>query len=90
MLKRVAVLALMLWGSMAFVGPQKASAQDYYYGGRNDSRYYRNDNRWRNERRENRWREHEWRERERRERAWRQQQWKRNRYHDRYYNGYRY
>ena len=78
--------------------PQKAVAQDYYYGGRNDNRYYRDDHRRRDDqRRDERWREHEWRERERRERAWREQQWReqqrwRNRWKaDRsYYYGYPY
>ena len=90
MLKRIGVLGLLLVGSMAFLQPVAANAQDRYgvygyYGGGNDRYSYRDDRHhdrhWmkEQERREKEWRRREFLEHERRER---------NNYRNNYYRNY--
>lgn len=87
--KRLGAIALMFGASMAVLTPTPALAQNGYYGQRDyqmDRRYYRQNDRRREERRER-----EWREQERRERRWREHElrereyWMRHRSRDPYY-----
>jgi hypothetical protein len=68
------MIALMLSGGLTVLNPTQALAQNGYYGDRHDQmerRFYRDNDRRREERRE-----HEWREHERRERRWRENEWR--------------